>query len=55
MPDLHYVRSTTSRGSCEISAYMNWNADIDLSQYKSVAVWCRAFNIVFGYATLEAQ
>jgi hypothetical protein len=28
-------------------------ADIDLSQYKSVAVWCRAFNIVFGYAALQ--
>jgi CzcA family heavy metal efflux pump len=32
VPDLNYVRSTTSRGSCEISAYMNWNADINLSQ-----------------------
>lgn len=31
VPDLQVVRSTTSRGSCEISAYMNWNADIDLS------------------------
>ncbi|PAW95561.1 acriflavine resistance protein B [Mucilaginibacter sp. MD40] len=31
VPDLQYVRSTTSRGSCEISAFMNWNADIDLS------------------------
>jgi CzcA family heavy metal efflux pump len=34
VPDLHYVRSTTSRGSCEISAYMNWNADTDLSQQR---------------------
>lgn len=34
VPDLNYVRSTTSRGSCEISAYMNWNADIDLSQQR---------------------
>jgi CzcA family heavy metal efflux pump len=32
VPGLDYVRSTTSRGSCEISAYMNWNADINLSQ-----------------------
>jgi CzcA family heavy metal efflux pump len=31
VPDLQNVRSTTSRGSCEISAYMNWNADVDLS------------------------
>ena len=34
VPDLHVIRSTTSRGSCEISAYMNWNADIDLSQQR---------------------
>ncbi len=32
VPDLQYVRSTTSRGSCEISAFMNWNADVNLSQ-----------------------
>ena len=34
VPDLQYVRSTTSRGSCEISAYMDWKADIDLSQQR---------------------
>ena len=34
IPDLKTVRSTTSRGSCEISAYMNWDADIDLSQQR---------------------
>jgi CzcA family heavy metal efflux pump len=32
VPDLQIVRSTTSRGSCEISAFMNWSADIDLSK-----------------------
>ncbi|SHM55526.1 efflux RND transporter permease subunit [Mucilaginibacter sp. OK098] len=32
VPDLQMVRSTTSRGSAEISAYMNWSADIDLSK-----------------------
>ncbi|MGZ3752922.1 MAG: efflux RND transporter permease subunit, partial [Mucilaginibacter sp.] len=31
VPDLKIVRSTTSRGSCEISAFMSWDADIDLS------------------------
>lgn len=30
--DLKTVRSTTSRGSCEISAFMNGNSDIDLSK-----------------------
>nr|WP_294793978.1 efflux RND transporter permease subunit [uncultured Mucilaginibacter sp.] len=34
IPNLQYVRSTTSRGSCEISAFMNWDADIDLSQQR---------------------
>ncbi|WP_316633367.1 efflux RND transporter permease subunit [uncultured Flavobacterium sp.] len=29
---LQTVRSTTSRGSCEISAFMDWNADINLSK-----------------------
>src|ERR1700744_5654412 len=32
VPDLEIVRSTTSRGSAEISAYMSWSADIDLSK-----------------------
>src|SRR5919202_2713230 len=34
IPDLEDIRSTTSRGSCEISAFMNWNANIDLSQQR---------------------
>src|SRR5476651_495567 len=34
VPDLQMVRSTTSRGSCEISAFMSWSADIDLSQQR---------------------
>ena len=34
VPGLQYVRSTTSRGSCEISAFMDWDANIDLSQQR---------------------
>lgn len=34
VPELKNVRSTTSRGSCEISAFMDWKADIDLSQQR---------------------
>ncbi|MEO7311125.1 MAG: efflux RND transporter permease subunit [Chitinophagaceae bacterium] len=34
VPDLKTIRSTTSRGSCEISAYMDWNANIDVSQQR---------------------
>ena len=32
VPNLKVVRSITSRGNCEISAFMEWNADIDLSK-----------------------
>ncbi|HPT22239.1 MAG TPA: efflux RND transporter permease subunit, partial [Bacteroidales bacterium] len=34
VPDLATIRSTTDRGSCEISAFMNWNSDIDISQQR---------------------
>src|SRR3954471_13379677 len=34
IPDLDYVRSTTSRGSCELSAFLNWDANVDLSQQR---------------------
>jgi len=30
--NLHLIRSTTSLGSCEISAFMKWNSDIDLDK-----------------------
>ncbi len=32
VPNLKTVRSITSRGNCEISAFIEWNADIDLSK-----------------------
>ena len=28
------VRSTTSRGSCELSAFLNWDADVNLAQQR---------------------
>ena len=31
VPDLLTIRSTTSRGTCEISAFMDWNTNIDLA------------------------
>ena len=34
VPDLKTIRSTTSRGSCEISAFMNWDANIDLAKQR---------------------
>ena len=32
VPGLENIRSITSRGSCEISAFMSWDEDIDLSK-----------------------
>ena len=29
---LDYIRSTTSRGSCEISVFLKWNANVDLAR-----------------------
>src|SRR4051812_17475648 len=34
VPDLADVRSITSRGSCELSAFLNWNANVDLAQQR---------------------
>jgi CzcA family heavy metal efflux pump len=34
VPDLKLIRSTTSRGTCEISAYIDWRSNIDLSQQR---------------------
>lgn len=34
VPDLKMLRSITSRGSCEISAFLDWNADVDISQQR---------------------
>ena len=32
--DLKILRSTTSRGSCEISAFLNWGSDVDLGKQR---------------------
>ncbi len=32
VPDLLNIRSITSRGSCEISAYMDWKVNVDLAK-----------------------
>ena len=34
VPDLKLIRSTTSRGTCEISAFIDWKSNIDLSQQR---------------------
>jgi CzcA family heavy metal efflux pump len=34
IPQLQTIRSSTSRGSCEISAFVDWSADIDVTQQR---------------------
>lgn len=34
VPGLKLLRSTTSRGSCELSAFMDWNGNIDIDQQR---------------------
>jgi CzcA family heavy metal efflux pump len=55
VPDLQVVRSTTSRGSCEISAYMSWSADIDLSLQKIQANIDQIKNDLPADVTITAQ
>ncbi|NWJ51095.1 MAG: efflux RND transporter permease subunit [Bacteroidetes bacterium] len=31
IPDISLIRSATSRGTCEISAFLNWNSDINFN------------------------
>ena len=44
VPDLINVRSTTSRGSCEISAFIDWNANVDLGQQRIESKNCKIRN-----------
>lgn len=37
VPGLKTVRSITGRGSCEISAYLDWSADIDLAKQQIIS------------------
>ncbi|MGN6617577.1 MAG: efflux RND transporter permease subunit [Ilyomonas sp.] len=34
IPDLETIRSTTSRGTCELSAFLNWDANVDIAQQR---------------------
>ena len=37
VPSLQTVRSVTGRGSCEISAFLSWDTDIDLAKQQVIA------------------
>lgn len=65
-PDLRMILSVGERGGGEgldLGALKatdgNFNYEIpagtDLSEFKSVTVWCKSFPTIFAYATLEAK
>jgi multidrug efflux pump subunit AcrB len=41
VPDLEMIRSTTSRGSCEISSFMSWSSNIDVNQQHIESTRCK--------------
>ncbi|HNP69575.1 MAG TPA: DM13 domain-containing protein [Kouleothrix sp.] len=48
----HYVQLAALKGNQGNQNY-DLPTNLDLGQYKSVVIWCRTFNIVFGYAALQ--
>ncbi|HEY5325480.1 MAG TPA: efflux RND transporter permease subunit, partial [Mucilaginibacter sp.] len=55
VPGLKMVRSTTSRGSCEISAFMDWGVDIDVSLQKVQANIDQIKNTLPADVTITAE
>ena len=57
VPGLTTVRSTTSRGSCEISAFLDWNADINYSHtfYPTGSPFIQAANAHNASASLSLE
>jgi hypothetical protein len=48
-----YVQLKALKGNIGNQNY-EISGDVDLGQYKSVVIWCRTFNVVFGYAPLAS-
>src|SRR5215467_3911465 len=46
VPDLVTIRSTTSRGTCEISAFIDWSSNIDLAKQRIESKIAEAANLL---------
>ncbi|HMI01896.1 MAG TPA: efflux RND transporter permease subunit [Pedobacter sp.] len=55
VPDLKLIRSTTSRGSAELSAYMDEGADIDLSQQRIESQIARISNVLPAGVSISVE
>ncbi len=55
VPDLIDIRSTTSRGSCEISAFINWKANVDLSQQQIEAKIAEIRNVLPAEVNISVE
>jgi heavy metal efflux system protein len=52
---LDYIRSTTSRGSCEISVFLKWSADVDKARQQIEALISNARNGMFPGINFQIQ
>ena len=55
IPDLYLLRSATSRGSCEISAFLNWDADINVNQQMLESRVAQIKNILPPDVTVQVE
>jgi CzcA family heavy metal efflux pump len=55
IPDLKILRSTTSRGTCEISAFLNWGADINVNQQMLESRISRIKNSLPGDVQIQVE
>jgi CzcA family heavy metal efflux pump len=55
VPELKLLRSTTSRGSCELSAFMDWKSNIDIDQQRIESKINEIKNVLPPDVTIEVE
>lgn len=55
VPGLKLLRSTTSRGSCELSAFMDWSGDINIDQQRIESKINEAKNLLPSYINIQVE
>src|SRR5437868_13365416 len=52
---LDYIRSSTSRGSCEISVFLDWNTDVDQAKLQIESIVNQSRQSVLPGTQVEVQ
>ncbi len=55
VPELKLLRSTTSRGNCELSAFMDWKSNIDIDQQRIESKINEIKNVLPPDVTIEVE